>query len=116
MKVSELRAFLKDRSIKGFSTLKKGELKVKVQKIQEQEEIARYEHELRETAVCSACLHEQRVQRKIDDKTYNQRLLENITRILFCDYCKHAKFAADGDQTVCEGCGALQAPDEEVGY
>ena len=113
MKVSELRAFLKDRGVGGFSTLKKGELEVKVREIQEKEEVARYEQELRETAVCSACLHEQRVQRKIYEKMYDQRLLESAVRTLVCKYCKHAKFAVDRDLIVCEGCGALQPP---VGY
>ena len=111
MKVFELRGFLKERCIKGYSTLKKSELEAKVREIKEREEIAMYERNLRDTALCAACLHEQRIQRKIDDKTYDQRLFDNTLRILVCDFCQHAKFVVDGDQTVCVDCGALQSPD-----
>ena len=108
MKVSELRGFLKDRGIRGFSTLKKGELEAKVQEIKEKENIEKYEEDLRHNAVCSACLEQQRIQRKIDSKTHDQRLLESTLRILICEYCKHTKFAVDGDHTVCVDCGLLQ--------
>ena len=110
MKVSELRGFLKDRGIRGFSTLKKGELEAKVQKIKEKEEVEKYEEDLRHNAVCSACLEQQRIQRKIDSKTHDQRLLENITRVLVCEYCKHAGLAQDVDDTFCVLCGASQSP------
>ena len=109
MNVSELRGFLKDRGIRGFSTLKKGELEAKVQKIKEKEKAEKYEEDLRHNALCAACLHEQRIQRKIDD--HNQRLLELTIRDLVCDYCKHAKFIVDENHTVCVDCGALQSPD-----
>ena len=115
MKVFELRAYLKERGIRGYSTLKKGELQREVQKLQKQERAEKYEENLRETAVCSACLREQRIQRRIDGKMYDQRLLEGTLRILVCDYCKHAEFVVDGDHTVCADCGALQGPDAE-GY
>ena len=45
------------------------ELEVKVQKIQQEDRRAEYERQLRENALCHACLTEQRKQRKIDDKT-----------------------------------------------
>ena len=109
MKVTELRGFLKDRGIRGFSTLKKGELEAKVREIQEKEEVEKYEDDLR-NAVCSACLEQQRIQRKIDEKMYDQRLLENITRVLVCEYCKHANLAQDVDDTFCVLCGASQSP------
>ncbi len=96
--------------------MKKGELEAKVQKLKEQEEVAMYERELRDTALCAACLREQRIQRKIDDKTHDQRLFENTLRILVCDFCQHAKFVVDGDHTVCVECGALQSPDAVRGY
>ena len=114
MKILELRGFLKERGIRGFSTLKKTELEAKVEKLQKQERAERYEEDLRHNAVCSACLREQRIQRKIDEKTHDQRLLESTIRILFCDFCKHTEFVADGDHTVCVDCGALQSPDAEV--
>ena len=113
MNVSELRAFLKERRIKGYSTLKKGKLEEKVKKLKEQENAEKYEQNLRETALCSACLREQRVQRKIDDKTHDQRLLESTIRILICDFCQHTEFVVDGDHTVCVDCGLLQGPDAE---
>ena len=109
MKVTELRGFLKDRGIRGFSTLKKGELEVKVREIQEKEEVEKYEEDLRHNAVCSACLEQQKIQRKIDEKMYDQRLLENITRVLVCEYCKHANLAQDVDDTFCVLCGASQS-------
>ena len=37
MKVFQLRAFLKERCIKGYSTLKKAELEAKVKEIKEKE-------------------------------------------------------------------------------
>ena len=116
MKVSELRGYLKKRGIRGFSTLKKGELEAKVKKLKEQERAEKYEQNLRDTALCAACLQEQKIQRKIDDKTHNQRLLELTIRDLVCDYCKHANLAQDGDLTVCASCGALQSPDAVRGY
>ena len=116
MNVSELRGFLKDRGIRGFSTLKKGELEAKVREIKEKEKAEKYEEDLRHNAVCSACLEQQRIQRKIDEKMYNQRLLELTMRDLVCEYCKHAKFVVDGDHTVCVDCGALQSADAVGGY
>ena len=111
MNVSELRGFLKDRGIRGFSTLKKGELEAKVREIKEKEKTEKYEQNLRDTALCAACLQEQKIQRKIDEKTHDQRLIESVVRTLVCDYCQHVKFAVDGDHTVCASCGALQSPD-----
>ena len=110
MKVSELRGFLKDRGIRGFSTLKKGELEAKVREIQEKEEVEKYEEDLRHNAVCPACLEQQRIQRKIDSKTHDQRLLESTLRILICEYCKHANLVQDRDDTFCVLCGASQSP------
>ena len=114
MKVSELRGYLKERRIRGYSTLNKGALEAKVQEIKEKEKAEKYEEDLRHNAVCSACLLEQRIQRKIDEKTHNQRLLELTMRDLVCEYCKHTKFVVDGDHTVCVDCGLLQAPEAEV--
>ena len=116
MKVFELRGFLKERCIKGYSTLKKSELEAKVQEIKEKEEVAMYEQNLRDTALCSACLHEQRIQRKIDSKTHDQRLLESAVRTLVCRHCRQTEFVVDGDHTVCTDCGSLQDPDAVGGY
>ena len=115
MNVSELRGFLKERRIKGYSTLKKSELEAKVGEIREKEKTEKYEQNLRDTALCAACLQEQKIQRKIDDKTHDQRLIESVVRTLVCDYCKHAKFVVDRDHTVCVDCGALQS-DAVGGY
>ena len=101
MKVFQLRAFLKERRIKGYSTLKKSELEAKVQEIEEKERAETYERELRDTVICAACLGEQRIQRKIDEKTFNQRLLESVVRTLICRHCQHTKFVIDGDHAVC---------------
>ena len=116
MKIFELRGFLKERRIKGYSTLKKGALEAKVREIREKEKAEKYEQNLRDTALCAACLHEQRIQRKIDEKTHDQRLLESTIRILFCDFCKHANLVQDGDDTFCVLCGALQDPNAVGGY
>ena len=94
--------------------MKKGELEAKVEKLKKQERAEKYEESLRDTAVCAACLREQRIQRKIDNKTHDQRLLESTLRILVCDYCKHVEITVDRDQTVCASCGTVQAPDAEV--
>ena len=116
MNVSELKGYLKERGIRGFSTLKKGELETKVREIKEKEKLEKYEEDLRHNAVCSACLEQQKIQRKIDSKTHNQRLLESAVRTLVCDHCQHVEFAVDGDLTVCIDCGALQSPDAVRGY
>ena len=116
MKVFELRAFLKERRIKGYSTLRKEELEEKVKKLKEQEKVEKYEENIRDTVICGACLDEQRKQRKIDEKTFNQRLFKSTVRTLVCEYCEHANLARDGDDTVCVDCGALQSPDAVRGY
>ena len=100
MKIKELRGFLEE--------------KVKI--LKEQEKAEKYEENLRDTVVCAACLSEQRIQRKIDDKTFNQRLLESAVRTLVCEHCQHVEITVDGDQTVCASCGAVQAPDAEGRY
>ena len=114
MKIPELRAYLKERGVRGFSTLKKTELEAKVQEIKEKEKAEKYEENLKNTALCSTCLEQQRIQRKIDSKTHDQRLLESTLRILICNHCRHTKFVVDGDHTVCVDCGLLQAPEAEV--
>ena len=111
MKVFELRAYLKERRIKGYSTLRKEELEERVKKLKEQERARKYEENLTDTALCSTCLEQQRIQRKIDEKTFNQRLLESAVRTLVCKHCRHEKFVVDGDQTVCVDCGSLQDSD-----
>ena len=116
MKVFELRAFLKERDVRGYSTLKKANLEEKVKKLKEREKAEKYEENLRDTVLCAACLGEQRIQRKIDEKTHNQRLLESTLRILVCEHCKHANLARDGDDIFCVICGALQSSDAEGGY
>ena len=60
MTIKELRAYLKEKGIKGYSTMKKAELEVKVQKIQQEDRRVEYDRQLRETALCHACLTEQR--------------------------------------------------------
>ena len=116
MKVFELRDFLKERGVRGHSTLKKTELEAKVEKLQKQERAEKYEENLRDTALCSACLHEQKAQRKIDEKTHDQRLFESVVRTLVCEYCQHVEVTIDGDHTFCGGCGTLRDPDAVRGY
>ena len=111
MKVFELRAYLKERSFKGYSTMKKVELEAKVRKLKERERAEKYEQNLKNTALCSACLSEQRIQRKIDDRLHDQRLFESTLRILICNHCRHAEFIVDGYHTVCADCGSLQGPE-----
>ena len=116
MKVFELRAFLKERGFRGFSTMQKSELEAKVRKIQQEDRRAEYERQLRENVLCHACLTEQKIQRKIDEKTHNERLLESTIRILFCDFCQHAEVTIDGDHNFCTSCGTLRDPDAVKGY
>ena len=113
MKVFELRGFLKERGVRGFSMMKKSELEAKVQKLKEQEKAEKYEENLRDTAVCAACLGEQRIQRKIDEKDVcNQTVTrEHVIRILFCDFCQHAKsYRSMGITLSASSCGTLQIP------
>ena len=66
MKKEELKAFLKYRRIRGYSSKSKDLLEKKVSKIKEKEASKEYERQLRDRALCSACLEQQRIQRKID--------------------------------------------------
>ena len=102
--------FFERARCQGLFNVKK-ELEEKVKKLKEQEKAEKYEENLRDTAVCAACLTEQKIQRKIDDKTFNQIFFESFVRTLVCEYCKHANLARDGDDTLCSDCGALQSPD-----
>ena len=105
MKVLEIRAFLKERGIREKDVLEK-----KVSEIKEKEAREEYERQLVEESKCRECLNQQRIQRKIDEKTHNQRVVNSIIRDCICIHCKHANLAQDGDHTVCVDCGALQPP------
>ena len=83
---------MKDRRIKGYSTKKKGVLEKKVKELKEKEAREEYERKLRDRALCSACLKEQIIQRKTDEKTHNQRLLDSMIRDLTCKYTRNACF------------------------
>ena len=107
MKVSELRAYLKERGIKGYSTMKRDKLIEKVGEVKEEEAKEQKEAKLREIK-CLACLKQQRIQRKIDEITYNERLKENIIRNFQC--CEHRKLTQDGDVSVCVKCFVVQDP------
>ena len=96
MKKEELKAFLKDRGIKGYSSKKKGVFEKKVSEIKEKEASEDYQRKLRDRVLCSACL-EQRIQRKIDKYEHAQRLVGSLERTLVCEYCRHPNFAYDGD-------------------
>ena len=109
MTVAKLRAYLKEKGFRGYSTMKKEELKQKVSEFKAKETAEKYEEELKNTAVCKACLEQQRIQRKIDDKIYYQRLLESTVMTLVFAHCRHANFIYDGDETICVDCGVVQA-------
>ena len=110
MKVKELRSYLKERGVKGYSTMRKEELKEQVDKLKAAELTRKYEEDLRKGVVCRACLEQQRIQRKIDEKMFYQQLLDITMRELVCRYCRHTDLAVDGDLTVCVKCGAVQDP------
>ena len=71
MKKEELEAFLKDRKIRVYSSKIKDVLEKKVSEVKEIEVSEEYERKLRDRALCSACLKEQIIQRKME-KTHNQ--------------------------------------------
>ena len=110
MKVKELRGYLKERGVKGYSTMRKEELKVRVNKLKAAELTRKYEEDLRKSVVCRACLEQQRIQRKIDEKMFDQQLFNITMRELVCRYCRHTELAVDDDLTVCVKCGAVQDP------
>ena len=109
MKKEELVAFLKNRGIRGYSSKKKDVLEKKVSEVKEREAAEEYERKLRDRVLCSACLEQQRIQRKIDKREHDQRLLESLMRDLVCEYCQHPNFAHDGDSMICAQCGVLQS-------
>ena len=95
MKKEELEAFLKDREIRVYSSKIKDVLEKKVSEVKEIEVSEEYERKLRDRALCSACLKEQIIQRKTDEKTHNQRLLDSMIRDLTCKYCTHETLVFD---------------------
>ena len=109
MKKEELKAFLKDRGIRGYSSKSKDVLEKKVSEIKKKEAREEYEQKLRDRALCSACLKEQRIQRKIDEREHDQRLFESLVRTLVCEYCQHLNFEYDQDLVICAKCGVLQS-------
>ena len=90
--------------------MKKRELEKKMKKLKEQDKKVEYERELRENVLCSACLEQQSIQRKIDEKTHNERLLESMIIELVCEYFQHTSMDQDRDDTFCVLCGVLQSP------
>ena len=88
----------------------------KEQEIQEQKDLREKLIELKKEAKfieenkCYACLEQQKIQHKIDQKAYDKRLLANAVRDLVCHYCQHSDLAVDGDDTFCVKCGASQSP------
>ena len=81
----------------------------KVSGVKEKEACEEYKQKLRDRAICSACLKEQIIQRKIDKYEHAQRLLESFVRTLVCEYCQHPNFAYDGDLVICVQCGCVQS-------
>jgi len=110
MKISDLRSYLREKRVKGYSTMRKKELEKVVSELKKEEKIIGYERKLKENAICRACLTEQRIQRLIDEKTFDQRLYEGVRRELVCEFCEHTNLAYDSDDTFCVTCGALQPP------
>ena len=80
MKKEELKVFLKDMGIRGYSSKSKDVLEKKVSEVKKKEASEEYERQLRDRAQFSACLNQQRIQRKIDEREHAQRLLESLTR------------------------------------
>ena len=68
------------------------------------------EAKLIEENKCDACLKEQFIQRKINKKAYNERLLANVVRKLACQYCNHDTLVFDEESLFCQSCGSLQNP------
>ena len=68
------------------------------------------EAKLIEENKCDMCLKEQFMQQKIDEKTYDQRLLANMVRELTCQYCDHETLICDDESLFCQSCGSLQSP------
>ena len=68
------------------------------------------EAQLIEESKCRECLNQQRIQRKIDEKTHNQRVMDSMIRDLVCIHCQHPNFAYDGESSFCESCGSVQNP------
>ena len=86
------------------------ELIEKVIELEKEAKLIEKEAKLIEESKCDACLKEQLIQRKIDEKTYDQRLLANMIRKLACQHCNHEKLIFDEDQIFCNFCGSLQNP------
>ena len=73
-----------------------------MKKLKEQDKKVEYDRQLRENFLCSACLEQQRIQRKIDEKTHNERLLESMIIELVCEYFQHTSMDQDGDDQFCK--------------
>ena len=55
--------------------------------------------------ICKDCLNELKKQRKIDEYTHRQNLLEQTIRDL--SHCFHTRTSIDGEMTVCMDCGPV---------
>ena len=87
-----------------------------MQKLQEQEEVAISERELRDTALCAACLREQGIQRKIDDKTHNHRLFESTDQNFGLRFLStHRTFKTVATHCLCGSADCCKNPDAEWG-
>ena len=57
---------------------------------------------------CKECLDELKKQRKIDEHTYDKKLMEQTLRDFGCQYtCSHRSRVIDGGMTVCTDCGLV---------
>ena len=61
--------------------------------------------------ICIRCLNELKKQKRIDEYTHGEKLLEQAMRDLSCqylsDHCFHTRTSIDGEMTVCMDCGLI---------
>ena len=99
--LQELRRRAGELRIKKRSKMKRAELE---EAIAAAEKGAWY----KENVTCQQCLREQRKQKIIDERVYNERTMANVIRRLVCDQCKHEDFVLDGDLQICVNCGTIK--------
>ena len=106
MKVCELRAFMKERRARGYSVMRKEELKERVRELKEAEKDAKYEKQLKKPFAQRAWKN-----KKFSAKSMKKSMINDYSSgRLVCECCRHANFACDGDKTFCVNCGADQEP------
>ena len=116
MKIFELRGFLKERGIRGYSTLKKAELEVKVKNCKNRRE-QRNMKKILETQPYARVVY---MNKEFSARSTTRRLIRGCSKALSelwsVNTVNTQNLSSIEIRLFCVDCGALQGPDAEGGY